>query len=143
MCSDSCYALAFIYIDRLLQRNADFALSLRSAHRVILAALLLAIKFHDDDYYTNLYYSQVGGIGLQELNGLETEMLGLLRFDLHVTPQIYFTYLNQIHAHFARQLMAPQFASVPMAVDAPISKRETVQGSVGSIETVPSTNEIA
>ncbi len=32
-CTDSCFVLAFIYIDRLLQKNPDFALSGHNVHR--------------------------------------------------------------------------------------------------------------
>lgn len=142
LCSDSCYVLAFIYIDRLLQNNASFALSRRSVHRVLLTALLLAIKFHDDVYYTNLYYAQVGGIQLDELNRLEKEMLGLLHFDLHVQPQLYYTYLDQIQAHIV-QLITPAYVPVQMTAEEPVAKPTVVQGSVGSIDTVTSTAEIA
>jgi len=29
---------------------------------------MVAIKFHDDDYYKNEYYAKVGGISLGEIN---------------------------------------------------------------------------
>ena len=33
--------------------------------------MLLAIKYNEDDYYSNKYYARVGGISLCELNELE------------------------------------------------------------------------
>ncbi len=144
-CSDSCYMLAFIYIDRLLQKNPDFALSRRSVHRVVLTALLLAIKFNDDVYYTNLYYAQVGGVVLEELNRLEAEMLGLLSFDIHVQPQLYATYIDYTRAHFLQlfEQQQQQLASAQSRADLKEAKKAEPQGSAVSMDTVPSNSEIA
>ncbi len=32
---------------------------------------MVAIKYHDDDYYKNEYYAKVGGITLSEINKYE------------------------------------------------------------------------
>lgn len=137
--------LAFIYIDRLLQKNPDFALSRRSVHRVVLTALLLAIKFNDDVYYTNLYYAQVGGVVLEELNRLEAEMLGLLSFDIHVQPQLYATYIDYTRAHFLQlfEQQQQQLASAQSRADLKEAKKAEPQGSAVSMDTVPSNSEIA
>ncbi len=58
--------------------------------------MLLAIKFHDDRFYANSYYAAVGGIALEELNKLETEMLSLLQFSLHVQPGLFYQYVRNI-----------------------------------------------
>ena len=54
----------------------------------------MAIKFHEDSYYNNTFYSLVGGVSLSELNYLEAEMLSLLRFNLHVHPSHYSQYFR-------------------------------------------------
>lgn len=95
-CSDSCYILAFIYIDRLLQNNPGLALSYRNIHRLLLTAVLLAIKYSDDIYAENLTYAKIGGIQLDELNVLEVDMLKLLRYSLYVNNELYFQYANEI-----------------------------------------------
>jgi len=59
---------------------------------LVLAALVVAIKFHDDQYYNNQYYAMIGGVSLEELNYLEKEILGLTRFSLYVHPSHYFQY---------------------------------------------------
>ena len=44
--------------------------------------MVLAIKYNEDDYYSNKYYAKVGGIALNELNELEYNLLILLEFNL-------------------------------------------------------------
>jgi hypothetical protein len=50
-------------------------------HRLLLCAILICAKFHDDVHYNNSYYSEIGGIALKELNSLEVEFLRLTNFD--------------------------------------------------------------
>ena len=37
--------------------------------------LMVAIKYFDDVYYDNRFYSKVGGIALEEVNRLEAEFI--------------------------------------------------------------------
>ena len=67
-CSNECFILALIYIDRLIQRN-NFLLTELNVHRVVITAVLLAAKFFDDAYYNNAYYAKVGGVLVSEMNG--------------------------------------------------------------------------
>ena len=85
-CSESCYTLAFIYIDRVLQNNPSLILTRKNIHRLILPAIIIAIKFTDDLYSDNNFYAMVGGVNLFELNHLESTMLQLLSFELFVNP---------------------------------------------------------
>ena len=87
-CSNECYVLALIYIDRLIQRN-NFLLTNLNVHRVVITAILLAAKFFDDAYYNNAYYAKIGGVLVSEMNGLEVDFLFRINFSLHVTPEEY------------------------------------------------------
>lgn len=49
-------------------------------HRYLIIAIVLAIKYQDDDIYKNDYYAKVGGITMQELNDMEKEFLELLDY---------------------------------------------------------------
>lgn len=69
-CSPSCLVVSLIYIDRLCQHSM-MSLSLLNIHRLIITSICVAAKFLDDSYYPNLFYSQIGGITLKELNFLE------------------------------------------------------------------------
>ena len=95
-CSDSCFILAFIYIDRLLQYKPGFMLSYINIHRLILTTIILGIKYADDIYFDNCVYAKIGGVSLEELNGLERKLLQLLEYDLYVDPELYFQYSKEI-----------------------------------------------
>eukprot|EP00826_Nyctotherus_ovalis_P042453 TRINITY_DN4368_c0_g1_i15.p1 TRINITY_DN4368_c0_g1~~TRINITY_DN4368_c0_g1_i15.p1 ORF type:complete len:126 (+),score=17.79 TRINITY_DN4368_c0_g1_i15:176-553(+) len=58
-CSESCFVLSFIYIDRVLMKNPDFLLTEYNIHRLSLAAVLLAIKYNEDYYFDNKHLSLI------------------------------------------------------------------------------------
>eukprot|EP00538_Stauroneis_constricta_P008935 CAMPEP_0119570592 /NCGR_PEP_ID=MMETSP1352-20130426/43692_1 /TAXON_ID=265584 /ORGANISM="Stauroneis constricta, Strain CCMP1120" /LENGTH=389 /DNA_ID=CAMNT_0007620261 /DNA_START=1096 /DNA_END=2265 /DNA_ORIENTATION=- len=97
-CSNECFILALIYIDRLIQRK-NFYLTELNVHRVVLTAILLAAKFFDDAYYNNAYYSKVGGVLVSEMNGLEVDFLFRINFSLHVTPDVFQQYKDELLSH--------------------------------------------
>jgi hypothetical protein len=97
-CSTECFVLALIYIDRLIQ-NSNFRLSELNVHRVIITAILLAAKFFDDAYYNNAYYAKVGGVLVSEMNGLEVEFLFRINFSLHVKPDVFAKYQEELVSH--------------------------------------------
>lgn len=101
-CSNECFVLALIYIDRLIQRN-NFLLTELNVHRVVITSILLAAKFFDDAYYNNAYYAKVGGVLVSEMNGLEVDFLFRINFSLHVTPEVYEKY----RAELLLQAIAP------------------------------------
>jgi hypothetical protein len=90
--------LALIYIDRLIQRN-NFLLTDLNVHRVVITAILLAAKFFDDAYYNNAYYAKVGGVLVSEMNGLEVDFLFRINFSLHVTPELFQKYREELVSH--------------------------------------------
>eukprot|EP00928_Gymnodinium_smaydae_P045676 TRINITY_DN30407_c0_g1_i1.p1 TRINITY_DN30407_c0_g1~~TRINITY_DN30407_c0_g1_i1.p1 ORF type:complete len:388 (+),score=57.05 TRINITY_DN30407_c0_g1_i1:134-1297(+) len=92
-CEAPSFVLASIYLDRLLQQRKVEVTQL-SAHRLFLTAVVVAIKMHEDDYYSNRYYAQVGGISLSEMNRLEVRLLNLMDFRTHVTSQDYARYFG-------------------------------------------------
>jgi len=97
-CSNECFILALIYIDRLIERN-NFLLTELNVHRVVITAILLAAKFFDDAYYNNAYYAKVGGVLVSELNGLEVDFLFRINFSLHVQPDVFEKYKAELVAH--------------------------------------------
>ena len=58
---------------------------------------MLAIKYNEDDYYSNKYYAKVGGINLDELNTLEYNFLILLDFDVFIDEETYEKYKEQLN----------------------------------------------
>ncbi len=54
--------------------------------------MILAIKYNEDDYYSNEYYAKVAGVSLQELNVLELECINLLTHSLFIYSDMYENY---------------------------------------------------
>lgn len=99
-CSDSCYILCFIYLDRLLQSYPELKLSKRNIHRLILSTLILAIKYTEDRYYDNEVYAKIGGVSLKELNNLEVRMLFLLDYGLYVSNELFMEYVQALNNNY-------------------------------------------
>lgn len=137
-CSDSCYILAFIYLDRLLQNNPGFTLSSRNVHRLILSAVVLAIKYSDDFYADNLTYAKIGGVPLVEMNRLEIDMLKLLHYNLYVDNELYFHYAHELQLQ--RQKVAEE--NEEMECNEEYSKPIRSISSTTSIGTFSSVSEI-
>ncbi|CAO2039906.1 unnamed protein product [Urochloa humidicola] len=93
-CSPACYVVAYVYLDRLLRRGRRLALAVDSysVHRLLITAVLAAVKFMDDICYNNAYFAKVGGISLVEMNYLEVDFLFGVGFDLNVTPETFADY---------------------------------------------------
>lgn len=87
--------IGLVYIDKICE-NSNLQLTVFNIHRLVLACLIVAIKYNEDDYYSNEYYAKVGGITLKELNILEYNILILLDFNVFVDEGIYESYENQI-----------------------------------------------
>ncbi|KAG8082867.1 hypothetical protein GUJ93_ZPchr0014g47536 [Zizania palustris] len=88
-CSPSCYVVAYIYLDRLLRRRRAPTVDSYSVHRLLITAVLAAVKFMDDICYSNAYFAKVGGVSLQEMNYLEVDFLFAVGFDLNVSPEAF------------------------------------------------------
>ncbi len=54
----------------------------------------MAIKYNEDVYYDNEFYSKVGGLSCPELNRLEGAFLDLLGFEVYVSFDHYERYLS-------------------------------------------------
>ena len=87
--------ISLIYIDKICE-NSNLQLTMYNIHRLVFACLIVAIKYNEDDYYSNEYYAKVGGITLKELNLLEYNILILLDFNVFIDDLVYESYENQI-----------------------------------------------
>lgn len=89
-----------VYIDRLAARHSGFIINSFNIHRVLISTIVLSIKFHCDQLYTNKHYSKVGGITARELMLLEFDMLALLGYRIVVTNEeldLYYQRLVKMH----------------------------------------------
>lgn len=61
--------------------------------------MLLAIKFHDDHFYTNAYMAKVGGVTTKEMNRLELDFLKRVDFSLSINQSVYECYCAELTRH--------------------------------------------
>lgn len=102
-CSACCFVLGLRYVERLQEVDGAYELNSYNMHRLILTGIMVAAKFVDDFYFSNNYWSKVGGIPNDELNGLEMELLFLLNFSLHTTRAEYDDYAAELARRQERQ----------------------------------------
>lgn len=83
-CSDSVFIVAGAYLGRLQDKNPELFHE-RSAHKLLLSALLVATKFTEDFVYRQKHYAQCGGIEVEEMNYLESTFINLIGFRAFVS----------------------------------------------------------
>lgn len=88
---ESTLVIALIYIDRLCEKQ-NLILTDTNIHRIVYAGIILAIKYNEDDYYSNNYYAKVGGIAVNELNLLELEFVKMIKYSLFIQNDVYDKY---------------------------------------------------
>eukprot|EP00922_Rhytidocystis_sp_ex-Travisia-forbesii_P003873 GHVS01005604.1.p1 GENE.GHVS01005604.1~~GHVS01005604.1.p1 ORF type:complete len:228 (+),score=26.38 GHVS01005604.1:198-881(+) len=113
-CSNECFVLSLVYIDRIVKLHDEFSVNLLNIHRLLITSVMLAAKFFDDVYYSNAFYARVGGVKTREINILEAHFLSLVNYQLFVSPQEYDQYRNNV-------LAAVNAASRPCAMPAAVS----------------------
>lgn len=92
-CSKAAFVLTLVYLDRLSMSSYDMDITYSNVHRLFVSALVLAIKYIDDDCYKLSWYSRIGGLtSAAELSILEHKLLTLLDFDLFVSTTTYESY---------------------------------------------------
>ena len=88
---ESTIIIALIYIDRL-SKFSGIILTPYNIHRIIFVAILIAIKYNEDNIFTFDFYSQVAGISINELRILEFEFVCLLKFKLFINKKEFEKY---------------------------------------------------
>ena len=90
---ESTLIFILIYIDRLCHEH-NFKINNYNIYKLLLASMVIAIKFNEDDYYYSEYYAQLGGISKLEMNTLEYEFLTMINFNLYIKEDLYYQYYN-------------------------------------------------
>lgn len=62
----------------------------------MIVAIMISIKYYDDEYYKNEYYAKVGGLSLKEINDLEFEFLELLNYELFIEKETFEMYEEKL-----------------------------------------------
>ena len=87
--------LILIYIDRICNIQ-KFKLTYYNVHKLILASMIIAIKYNEDDYYSNKFYSKLGGVSISEIVFLEYNFLSLIHYNLFVNNELFKKYNDYI-----------------------------------------------
>ena len=88
--------LSLILIDRMC-RKSGVLLTHYNIHRILFSSLLVSIKYNEDSYFDNNFYSQIAGVKPNELKLLEYTFLEYNDFNIYVKDveyQQYEKYLN-------------------------------------------------
>ena len=93
--NSSTIILILIYIDRLCNIY-KFKLSYYNIHKLILASMIIAIKYNEDGYYLNKDYAKIGGVTITELCFLEYNFVSLINFNLFVSDELFKKYNDYI-----------------------------------------------
>ena len=83
--------LSLIYIDRICE-IAKLTLTYYNIHRILFASVLTAIKYNEDNFYDNKFYSEIAGVKLKELKLIELNFLDLINFQVFVDDETFEKY---------------------------------------------------
>lgn len=95
-CSELCFLCASIYIDRMMVRNPGIILNSYSFHRLFLTALVVAIKYLDDEVMTMTGYANIGGTTREELTYLEKIFVKSIKYELYIDADTFDKYFRCI-----------------------------------------------
>ncbi len=87
--------LSLIQIDNLCKK-ADLVLTYYNIHRILFGAVLISIKYNEDSYYDNKFYSEIAGVKLRELKMIEYTFLELSDFNVFINNKEYEQYKNYL-----------------------------------------------
>jgi len=83
--------LSLILIDRMC-RKSGILLTHYNIHRILFSSLLVSIKYNEDSYFDNNFYSQIAGVKPNELKLLEYSFLEYNDFNVYVKDDEYKQY---------------------------------------------------
>ena len=83
--------LSLILIDRMC-RKSGILLTHYNIHRILFSSLLVSIKYNEDSYFDNNFYSRIAGVKPNELKLLEYTFLEYNDFNIYVKDDEYKQY---------------------------------------------------
>ena len=90
--------LALMYICRVrMYTDARIVPTDKNIHRLFLLALTTSIKAHQDNFMSNSYYAQVGGVSLDQFNKMEIAFITFLDWDTDASPTHYADFRKMAH----------------------------------------------
>ena len=90
--------LSLILIDHTCKK-AELVLNYYNIHRILFGSILISIKFNEDSYYDNKFYSEIAGVKLKELKQIEYSFLELNDFNVFVDDKEYEQYRKYLEEY--------------------------------------------
>ena len=87
--------ISLIYIDRICE-NSNLNLTYFNIHRILFAAVLMSIKYNEDNFYDNKFYAEIAGVKLKELNMIENSFTDMIDFKYYVDDETYEKYKDYL-----------------------------------------------
>jgi len=86
--------------------------------------MVLAVKYHEDNHYSQAYYAQVGGVSLTELNSMERMFVDIVEWDLDVNYDRFAKYFGELVSHpgVCKECQADTVSLVATPVKPPLTK---------------------
>ena len=95
---NSTMIIVLIYLDRLTEIS-EIDLTYNNVHKLLLAACITAIKYNEDDFFSNKFYSKVGGVSQEETNLLEEEFCNCIEFSFFVSVETFEQYRKHVEMY--------------------------------------------
>jgi hypothetical protein len=88
MCSDSCYILALIYLNKINSIDKNIILKY-NIHALYFISLYIAVKWLDDEFYDKNMYIKISCLSCETMFDMEILFLNLLNFNVYVSEEEY------------------------------------------------------
>eukprot|EP00298_Acanthocystis_sp_HF-20_P005924 c15938_g1_i1.p1 GENE.c15938_g1_i1~~c15938_g1_i1.p1 ORF type:complete len:180 (+),score=44.88 c15938_g1_i1:92-631(+) len=95
-CSPSCYVVALLYMDRLLQQNRDIVMTLDTVQLLFTTSLLISNQYLDDQPELTLQFARIARISPANLANLKTDFLFRIKFSLSFTQSELLSYSDKL-----------------------------------------------
>ena len=89
--------LSLIYIDRICLKG-KLILTYYNIHRILFGAILISIKYNEDNFYDNKFYAEIAGIMINELNSIEYNFIKLCDFKMFISDDLFNKYNNYLNS---------------------------------------------
>ena len=88
---------SLIFIDRLCNEG-EIMLTEFNVHRIMFTAVLLSIKYNEDQIFNMEYYAQICGLKKEELKKLEFSFCTLVKFNFYIQQTEFERYQNYLYS---------------------------------------------
>jgi len=86
-CSDVCFIGALCLLKKLEQTLEFTRLTQQTVHRVYFACFLLAMKYFEDEVFSEKDHADIGNVNVNDLVEMQLSYLRVLKFNCTITPE--------------------------------------------------------